>query len=116
MIGKVGFMQGRLSEVVDGKIQAFPWKFWQEEFKVAGKINIPLMEWTLDQYDLYANPLMTVDGQRKILQLSDKYDYVLSIEEDNEKIKQRISFPKISNIGRCSKDVNKYMLTTYLNL
>jgi hexulose-6-phosphate isomerase len=74
MIGKVGFMQGRLSEVVDGKIQAFPWNFWQEEFKVAGKKNIPLMEWTLDQYDLYMNPLMTVDGQRKIIRLSDKYD------------------------------------------
>ena len=73
MIGRVGFIQGRLSEVVDGKIQAFPWKFWEDEFKVASEINIPLMEWTLDQYDLYANPLMTDDGQKKILRLSDKY-------------------------------------------
>ena len=45
---QIGFMQGRLSEVVDGKIQAFPWRGWQEEFRQARKIGIGLMEWTLD--------------------------------------------------------------------
>ena len=69
-MGKVGFMQGRLSEIIDGKIQAFPWQFWQEEFKQAKEIAIPLMEWTLDQRDLYENPFMTVEGQKKIIQLS----------------------------------------------
>ena len=71
-MNKIGFMQGRLSEVIDGKIQAFPWKSWQDEFKVAGEIKIPLMEWTLDQYDLYRNPFMTVDGQKEITQLSNE--------------------------------------------
>ena len=64
-------MQGRLSEVIDGKIQAFPWQFWEDEFERANKIGIPLMEWTLDQLDLYSNPLMTNDGQEKIIQLSE---------------------------------------------
>ena len=68
---KIGFMQGRLSEVIDGKIQAFPWQFWKEEFERASEIDIPLMEWTLDQLDLYSNPLMTADGQEKIIQLSE---------------------------------------------
>ena len=29
---RIGFMQGRLSAMVDGKIQAFPWNEWREEF------------------------------------------------------------------------------------
>ena len=68
----IGFMQGRLSAVIDGKIQAFPWQFWRDEFKQAGEIKIPLMEWTLDQYDLYKNPFMTGDGQKNIIQLSNE--------------------------------------------
>lgn len=68
----IGFMQGRLSDVVDGKIQAFPWDSWQEEFGRARGIGIGLMEWTLDQKDLYENPFMTVEGQRAILQLSEE--------------------------------------------
>ena len=47
-IPRIGFMQGRLSPQVDGKIQAFPWQHWRDEFPAAQKLNIPLMEWTLD--------------------------------------------------------------------
>jgi hexulose-6-phosphate isomerase len=68
----VGFMQGRLSEVIDGKIQAFPWRFWQEEFRQAREIEIALMEWTLDQDDLYKNPFMTAEGQKAIIRLSEE--------------------------------------------
>ena len=32
---KIGFMQGRLSSKVNGKIQAFPWESWKEEFEIA---------------------------------------------------------------------------------
>ena len=28
---RIGFMQGRLSPQVDGKIQAFPWVHWRDE-------------------------------------------------------------------------------------
>lgn len=71
--GIIGFMQGRLSDQVDGKIQAFPWKHWQDEFRVAKSINMPIMEWTLDQQHLYENPLMTSVGQEKIKSLSLEY-------------------------------------------
>ena len=37
---RIGFMQGRLSEPIDNKIQSFPIDTWQEEFKWAQKINI----------------------------------------------------------------------------
>ena len=74
MSGKsVGFMQGRLSPVVKGKIQAFPWDSWQTEFITASSLGFSLLEWTLDQEQLYENPLMTKEGQAEINNLSRKY-------------------------------------------
>lgn len=63
---RIGFMQGRLCDRVDGKIQAFPWRDWESEFSAAAGIGLHLMEWTLDQERLYENPLMTADGQERI--------------------------------------------------
>jgi len=73
MISKIGFMQGRLCNQVDGKIQAFPWQYWETEFPLAKALSIPLMEWTLDQDRLYENPLMTPTGQAQIRRLSYQY-------------------------------------------
>lgn len=74
MINRIGFMQGRLCERVDDKIQAFPWRDWENEFPAAAAIDLHLMEWTLDQERLYENPLMTADGQEKIRGLCQQYD------------------------------------------
>ena len=70
---QIGFMQGRLCNQVDGKIQAFPWQYWETEFPLAKALSIPLMEWTLDQDRLYENPLMTPTGQAQIRRLSYQY-------------------------------------------
>jgi len=67
---KIGFMQGRLSPLVDGKIQAFPWMHWKEEFEAAHHIGLGLMEWTLDHDQLYQNPLLTLEGRTTISDLS----------------------------------------------
>jgi L-ribulose-5-phosphate 3-epimerase len=74
MKNKIGFMQGRLCERVDGKIQAFPWRDWENEFPAATAIDLYLMEWTLDQERLYENPLMTVDGQQRIRRLCQQFE------------------------------------------
>lgn len=66
---QVGFMQGRLSPLQDGKIQAFPWANWQQEFSTAGDAGFQLMEWTLDQEDLYQNPIMTHQGRQDVKRL-----------------------------------------------
>lgn len=66
MMTPIGFMQGRLSPQVDGKIQSFPWSCWEQEFPLAQGLRIPLMEWTLDQERLYENPLLTETGQARI--------------------------------------------------
>jgi len=72
-VGKIGFMQGRLCNQVDGKIQAFPWQDWKTEFPIASALSISLMEWTLDHDRLHENPLMTPAGQDQIRQLCCHY-------------------------------------------
>jgi L-ribulose-5-phosphate 3-epimerase len=73
MTYRIGFMQGRLCDCVNGKIQAFPWRDWVNEFPTAASINIHLMEWTLDEDHLHENPLMTTDGQKRIQTLCRQY-------------------------------------------
>ena len=69
----IGYMQGRLSALVDGKIQAFPWREWQQEFPQAQALGLGLMEWTLDHARLEENPLMTGTGRREIAALSARH-------------------------------------------
>ena len=67
---RIGFMQGRLSPLIEGRIQSFPWDSWQEEFEVGRQNDFSLMEWTLDQERLQENPLMTEEGRAEISTLS----------------------------------------------
>lgn len=67
---RIGFMQGRLSALVDGKIQAFPWTEWREEFPRARALGLGRMEWTIDQDRLRENPLTTEAGRKDILALA----------------------------------------------
>ena len=75
---RIGFMQGRLSPLVNGKIQAFPREHWREEFKIAARLGFELMEWTLDQEGLLENPLMTAAGRKEISRLSAVYGVAVS--------------------------------------
>ena len=63
---RIGFMQGRLSPIVDNKIQSFPWNNWQQEIETASKNNINIIEWTIDDDRLYENPLLTDKGREEI--------------------------------------------------
>jgi L-ribulose-5-phosphate 3-epimerase len=69
-LDRIGFMQGRLSAMVDGKIQAFPWDEWREEFPRAKALGLGRMEWTIDQDRLRENPLTIEAGQTEISELS----------------------------------------------
>lgn len=69
----LGFMQGRLSPQVGGKIQAFPSDCWREEFPEAGRLGLRLMEWTLDHAGLAVNPLMTPQGREEIRALAARH-------------------------------------------
>ena len=70
---RIGFMQGRLSPQVAGKIQAFPWEHWRGEFATAQAAGFDLMEWTLDAERLYENPFMTEGGRAEIAALRSRH-------------------------------------------
>ncbi|HXI35583.1 MAG TPA: sugar phosphate isomerase/epimerase [Burkholderiales bacterium] len=69
----IGFMQGRLSPRINGRIQAFPAAYWEAEFPQAERLGLSLVEWTLDQEGLHANPLLTENGREQIGRLSRKH-------------------------------------------
>ena len=73
-MNEIGFIQGRLSDIIDNKIQAFPWENWREEFNCASQYGFSLMEWTLDNDKLNENPLLTNVGKREIELLSAEYN------------------------------------------
>ena len=70
---KIGFMQGRLSEIINGKIQSFPDDNWENEFRIGSDLGFKFIEWTLDMENIYKNPLMDSQLHEKIKYLSNKY-------------------------------------------
>ena len=48
MILKLGFMQGRLINSEKKYYTIFSFKNWSKEFKIARKINLRIMEWTIN--------------------------------------------------------------------
>lgn len=71
---RIGFMQGRLSPMRNGRIQSFPWNTWQEEFETASKMSLRKIEWTIDTEDFNLNPLLTLSGRQEILQLKSLFN------------------------------------------
>lgn len=67
---KIGIMQGRLSPLVNGKIQAFPWDTWEKEFEIAAKIGFDDIELIFESAKYKKHPIFTKDGRKKIELLS----------------------------------------------
>ena len=74
---KIGFIQGRLTRQKK-KIQQFPHHNWKRELQLAKKLKINLIEWTIDHYGFYNNPLLDLN-------------YVESIKRATSKNKIRIN-------------------------
>jgi hexulose-6-phosphate isomerase len=62
----IGVMQGRLSERPPGKLQAFPWRSYREEFTAAAKLAFDSLEWIFELDGFEANPLWTEAGRAEI--------------------------------------------------
>jgi hexulose-6-phosphate isomerase len=63
---KIGIMQGRLSEPIDEKIQAYPAKTWKEEFKIASELGLNSIEWIVEE-PLITNALMSKVGIKEVI-------------------------------------------------
>jgi hexulose-6-phosphate isomerase len=69
----IGFMQGRLSDMVEGKIQSFPFSNWEKEFIIGSENNFNIIEWTIDSIDIFNNPIIREDLHTKIIDLKNIY-------------------------------------------
>lgn len=67
MKDEIGVMQGRLLPKYQGRYQAHPVGYWQEEFLVAKNLGLAFIEFILDFNDAEINPLLSEDGKSEIL-------------------------------------------------
>jgi len=70
MKNNFGVIQGRLLPKYQGRYQAHPLGYWQDEFFQAKKFGLDCIEFILDFNDAENNPLLTKNGPLEILQLS----------------------------------------------
>jgi hexulose-6-phosphate isomerase len=73
LLNKIGIMQGRLSPMINNKIQCFPFNSWKGEFRTCNQLNIRKLEWTIDDYKFEENPICTLIGRKNIILLKNKY-------------------------------------------
>ena len=110
MAGKIGFMQGRLSPVINNKIQSFPSKTWTHEFSKAAELGLNIMEWTLDYENIYENPLIVRDDHKLIRNLMNKHSIQIpSLTGDcfMQKPFWKAQYPENENLKKIFIDVAK---------
>jgi len=69
---KIGVMEGRLLPKYQGRYQAHPLGYWQDEFSVAQEIGLNCIEFILDFNDANQNPLLKEGGIADIQQVIDQ--------------------------------------------
>jgi hexulose-6-phosphate isomerase len=74
---KIGFIQGRLSPITNNRIQQFPWDSWQNEFILASAIDMKIIEWTIDTFKFYENPLINLNQWEEIIIIAEKYNILI---------------------------------------
>ncbi len=58
MFKRIGFMQGRLvNSEKKNSIQYFPEKNWLKEFRIGKKIDLKIIEWTINNENIKKNPI-----------------------------------------------------------
>src|SRR5258706_1915757 len=67
---RIGIMQGRLSPRPQGKLQAFPWASYADEFPKAARLGFHSIEWIFEAERWEQNPLWTDAGRAEIRALS----------------------------------------------
>ena len=66
MSNRIGVMQGRLLPKYQGRYQAHPVGYWQDEFIVARKFELDCIEFILDYNNAEDNPLIKEGGVEEI--------------------------------------------------
>jgi len=69
---EIGVMQGRLLPQVQGRIQAFPWAHWRDEFELAGRHGFQSIEFIFEADRSHENPVYTDEGVSEISALIER--------------------------------------------
>jgi len=69
---KIGVMEGRLLPKYEGRYQAHPVGYWQDEFSVAKELGLDCIEFILDYNDAAQNPLLKDGGIDELQAVIDK--------------------------------------------
>ena len=72
MACKIGVMEGRLLPKYQGRYQAHPVGYWQDEFSVAKELGLDCIEFILDYNDAEQNPLLKGGGIDELQAVIDK--------------------------------------------
>ena len=65
MNNPLGVMQGRLLPKYQGRYQAHPVGYWQDEFSVAAEVGLDCIEFILDYNQVEENPLFSHSGRQQ---------------------------------------------------
>ena len=68
----IGVMQGRLLPKYKGRYQAHPKNTWQDEFFLAHKLGLDLIEFIFDYDDFSQNPLFSNNGINSIKKITEE--------------------------------------------
>ena len=85
-------MQSRLLPEIDGKWQAHPANRWQEEFSIAKKLDLDLIEFIFDSPSAACNPLVSKEGINAFFNKS------FTISKLSDRMGMRLEGHKIDNI------------------
>lgn len=65
-------MQGRLLPKYQGRYQAHPVGYWQDEFPIAASLGLELLQFIVNHEGVLDNPLMTDEGMAQIRDITNK--------------------------------------------
>ena len=68
---KVGIMQGRLLPKYQGRYQAHPVGYWQDEFKFVNELGLDCIEFILNYEESEKNPLLNSEGLGSIKKIEE---------------------------------------------
>jgi hexulose-6-phosphate isomerase len=75
---EIGFMQGRLVPQINGRIQAFPWVRWRDEFELGRAHGFASIEFVFESGRFRDNPIFTDAGVVEIKRLIERTGVAVS--------------------------------------
>jgi L-ribulose-5-phosphate 3-epimerase len=114
-MNKIGVMEGRLLPKYQGRYQAHPVGYWQDEFKIANECGLDLIEFILDFNDAEENPLLKSGGVSEIISISNDTgvsvkticaDYFMEapLHSNNDKVAEE-SFEVLERLLKAAKEL-----------